>query len=367
MTVAPQMPNIPGMEDYIPFNSESENPFATMDHTPSNSMDFDMANMLDMISPASMMQSIGDPIMNGASLTPASSNLSLPIRHSSVQPRPKIEVGEGAYSSKASEIPSPPISPQDTSDYEIVFTSLEAWPYFCCNPINVYRQLPKTQRLYVESLARTLTSSPSWTSWTSESAEMEESGKEGREAIVKPIRQEHRERWLGIAQFVVKRARDVHRAECLSGEDSPPSSYQRTVLHRDFIGLPPAEVVTFYLSQYVLRNKSFYFIPHEALEPSKLLSRTDNDLEPGSLSLLFMIAQGASAIPTPEARSLAAGLTEACRISLFDMIEKDIHMASNPILLHSALLFINLAAWSGDKWQMDVRIRHYRSATRPER
>ena len=90
-------------------------------------------------------------------------------------------------------------------------------------------------------------------------------------------------------------------------------------------------------------------------------------MEPGSLSLLFMIAQGASAIPTPEARSLAAGLTEACRISLFDMIEKDIHMASNPILLHSALLFINLAAWSGDKWQMDVRIRHYRSATRPER
>lgn len=67
-----------------------------------------------------------------------------------------------------------------------------------------------------------------------------------------------------------------------------------------------------------------------------------------------MIAQGSMATATVEARYLASGLTEACLISLFDTIEKDVSLASHPIVLRSALLLTNLAAWSGDKWHMDV-------------
>ena len=73
-----------------------------------------------------------------------------------------------------------------------------------------------------------------------------------------------------------------------------------------------------------------------------------------SLLVLMMIAQGAMNIPSVEARMLTGGLTEACRISLFDLIEKNIHMAGDPIVLHAALLFTVQAAWSGDKWQMDI-------------
>ena len=51
---------------------------------------------------------------------------------------------------------------------------------------------------------------------------------------------------------------------------------------------------------------------------------------------------------------LTGGLTEACRISLFDLIEKNIIMSGDPIVLHAALLFTVQAAWSGDKWQMDI-------------
>jgi hypothetical protein len=68
----------------------------------------------------------------------------------------------------------------------------------------------------------------------------------------------------------------------------------------------------------------------------------------------MMIAQGAMNIPSVEARWLTGGFTEACRISLFDLIEKNIIMAGDPIVLRAALLFTVQAAWSGDKWQMDI-------------
>ena len=73
-----------------------------------------------------------------------------------------------------------------------------------------------------------------------------------------------------------------------------------------------------------------------------------------SLLLLLMLGQGALITPTIDGRWLTGGLTEACRISLFDLIEKNIMMSGEPIVLHSALLFTVQAAWSGDKWQMDI-------------
>jgi hypothetical protein len=68
----------------------------------------------------------------------------------------------------------------------------------------------------------------------------------------------------------------------------------------------------------------------------------------------LMLASGAISTPTVEARYLASGMTEACRISLFDLIEKDVFQARDPVVLQSALHFTTLAAWSGDKWHMDV-------------
>ncbi|KAK5078925.1 hypothetical protein LTR64_002655 [Lithohypha guttulata] len=67
-----------------------------------------------------------------------------------------------------------------------------------------------------------------------------------------------------------------------------------------------------------------------------------------------MVASGASATATPEGRYVASGLTEACRVSLFDTVEKDVAQAREVLVLRSALLLICLAAWSGDKWHMDM-------------
>ena len=97
----------------------------------------------------------------------------------------------------------------------------------------------------------------------------------------------------------------------------------------------------------------FPLTPRGALDAQDLLLNAHND-KASSLLVLMMIAQGAMAVASPEARWLNGGLTETCRLSLFDLIEKNIKLASDPTVLHSALLFISLAAWSGDKWQMDI-------------
>jgi hypothetical protein len=110
--------------------------------------------------------------------------------------------------------------------------------------------------------------------------------------------------------------------------------------------------------EYFLRSYSNSFERYFPLTSRSTLDANElmhcyND-RAASLLVLLMIAQGAMNIPSSEARMLTGGLTEACRISLFDLIERNIIMSGDPIVLHSALLFTVQAAWSGDKWQMDI-------------
>ena len=67
-----------------------------------------------------------------------------------------------------------------------------------------------------------------------------------------------------------------------------------------------------------------------------------------------MIAHGAAALPTAEARCLTAGLTEACRISLFKVIEKNVDLSADPVVFKCALLFTILGAWGGDASHMNL-------------
>jgi hypothetical protein len=109
----------------------------------------------------------------------------------------------------------------------------------------------------------------------------------------------------------------------------------------------------YFLRSYVVRYEPYYSsVPAGRLDPNSLMQ--SNNSKAASLLILLMVASGASATATVEARYVASGLTEACRISLFDTIEKDVLQSREVLVLRSALLFTCLAAWSGDKWHMDV-------------
>ena len=118
-----------------------------------------------------------------------------------------------------------------------------------------------------------------------------------------------------------------------------------------FVVLPPTKILEYFLRSYV-RSLSYYFplVVAGCVDPNEMLINN----QASTLLVLLMIAQGAAAVPMAEARYLAAGLTETCRISLFDIIEKDVELSADPVALRCALLFTILGAWSGDKWQMDI-------------
>ncbi|KKY31068.1 putative transcription factor cmr1 [Diaporthe ampelina] len=119
----------------------------------------------------------------------------------------------------------------------------------------------------------------------------------------------------------------------------------------NFIMLPPSSVLEYFLKSYVRSLYGFYpMIFAMSLDPNEMVQNT----QAATLLVLLMIARGAAAVPMAEARYLSAGLTETCRISLFDIIEKDVELSADPIALRCALLFTLLGAWSGDKWQMDI-------------
>jgi hypothetical protein len=139
----------------------------------------------------------------------------------------------------------------------------------------------------------------------------------------------------------------------MSSSSSSGESPGSTASLSNFIILPPARVLEYFLKSYANSFERYYPTSSRGLLDANELMQNYND-KASSLLILMMIAQGAMAIPSMEARWLTGGITEACRISLFDLIEKNIIMAGDPIVLRAALLFTVQAAWSGDKWQMDI-------------
>ncbi len=118
-----------------------------------------------------------------------------------------------------------------------------------------------------------------------------------------------------------------------------------------FLVLPPSKVLEHFLKDYTCSLSSYY-----SLAASEIIDVNDlmHDNQASALLVLLMIAQGAIATATDEARFLSAGLTETCRISLFDIIEKDIELCADPVVLQCALLFTILGAWGGDKWHVSL-------------
>jgi hypothetical protein len=144
---------------------------------------------------------------------------------------------------------------------------------------------------------------------------------------------------LAITQKFLHKALEIHGSS--GGRDG----------YSGFVVLPPSDIIQYFLRSYV-RSLSVYYplIVSNCVNPNDMLA----DCRPSTLLLLLMIAQGAAAMPVAEARYLSTGLTETCRISLFDIIEKNVELSADPIALRCALLFTLLGSWSGDKWLMDI-------------
>ena len=231
-----------------------------------------------------------------------------------------------------------------------IIAAQDAWSAFRCTPTIPSTSCPTTAKLNLERLEETLKNHEGWSTWSPQWDEAEFAGAD--HLTVMQLHESTRDKLLAITQSFLHKALEIHREGTshhspLAGH-SPGSSGSS-----NFVLLPPARVLEYFLRSYANSFERYYPLTSRGILDSNELMHCYND-RASSLLVLMMIAQGAMNIPSVEARMLTGGLTEACRISLFDLIEKNIIMSGDPIVLHAALLFTVQAAWSGDKWQMDI-------------
>ncbi|KAF2121896.1 hypothetical protein BDV96DRAFT_482531 [Lophiotrema nucula] len=234
-------------------------------------------------------------------------------------------------------------------DLGAIIAAQDGWTVFRCTPTIPSSSCPRTARLNLERLEQSLKNYEGWSTWRPSWEENDFD--QGEVVSVSPIHDNARDKLMAITQSFLHKALDIHKESMGS---SPSSGGSPSSTSSNFVILPPARVLEYFLRSYAKSFERYYpMTSRGVLDVNELMGPHLND-RASSLLLLMMIAQGAMVIPSIEARWLTGGLTEACRISLFDLIEKNIIMAGDPIVLRAALLFTVQAAWSGDKWQMDI-------------
>jgi hypothetical protein len=230
-------------------------------------------------------------------------------------------------------------------EFEEILAAELAWPLARCNPPTFSDSCPRTAVVHLESLEQNSRHEHAWDSLDLES----DCALCASDTIkVNPISPGTRDTLHAITQGFLIRALKTHRGglanKYQNGEYPNPAN-------PTFLLLPPTNVLEYFLRSYARSLSTYYCLaPKGRIDPNELIHGNQGS----TLLILLMIAKGATKSASIEARCLSAGLTETCRISLFDIIERDIELCADPILLRCALLFTMLGAWSGDKWHMDI-------------
>ncbi|ERS95909.1 hypothetical protein HMPREF1624_07443 [Sporothrix schenckii ATCC 58251] len=232
-------------------------------------------------------------------------------------------------------------------EFEVVVASEAAWPLARCTPPIYSGACPRTAIVHLECLEQKSKQDGTWTA-LEQFLDSHQAETINAPQVV-PLTSRSRDKMLAITQSFLHKALDIHRSGMYpkNGATSPGSAD----FNFNFIVLPPSRILEYFLKSYVHSLAIYYpLIVGGVVDPNEML---DNS-QASTLLVLLMIAQGAATVPMAEARYLSAGLSETCRISLFDIIEKNVELSADPTALRCALLFTLLGAWSGDKWQMDI-------------
>ncbi|KAI0847763.1 hypothetical protein F5Y00DRAFT_253762 [Daldinia vernicosa] len=236
----------------------------------------------------------------------------------------------------------------DAVEHQVIIQAYNYWSSFRCNPFEDMSKCPRTAGVLLESLGHMPELDELW-GWLG----LDFASPNPFEPLASlPLRESVRDKLAAISQALLQKALRVHQLDPATAAASYPSP-SPDGNSRGFLILPPSATMEHFLREYMRIFEPFYLlIPGGVLDANMLLNGS-NDTS-STLLILLMIGQGAISDPTNEARRLSGGLTEVCRISLFDTVEKDVSVCHQPLLLHCALVFIIQAAWSGDKWLMDI-------------
>ncbi|KAI8964132.1 hypothetical protein F5Y11DRAFT_118885 [Daldinia sp. FL1419] len=236
----------------------------------------------------------------------------------------------------------------DAVEHQVITQAYNYWSSFRCNPFEDMSKCPRTAGVLLESLGHMPELDKLW-GWLG----LDYPSPNPFEPLTSlSLRESVRDKLAAISQALLQKALRVHQLDPATTAASYPSPSPDGNSRR-FLILPPSATMEHFLREYMRIFEPFYLlVPGGVLDANSLLNGS-NDTS-STLLILLMIGQGAISDPTNEARRLSGGLTEVCRISLFDTVEKDVSVCHQPLLLHCAIVFITQAAWSGDKWLMDI-------------
>ncbi|KAI3322441.1 hypothetical protein HD806DRAFT_500039 [Xylariaceae sp. AK1471] len=236
-------------------------------------------------------------------------------------------------------------SDAEIPEFPVVIAAESAWPLARCTPVVYSGSCPRTAIVHLECLEQKSKSEGTWRALEKSLHRVD--WNENDLASVVPMNSRTRDKMLAITQTFLHKALEIHRGGVQNQNKQQSGPGMLT-----FLVLPPSDILEYLLRSYV-RNLLFFYslVWTGRIDPNEMIQ---NNNQAATLLVLLMIAQGASVLHSAEARGLSAGLIETCRISLFDIIEKDIEMCADPTVLRCALLFTLLGAWSGDKWLMDI-------------
>ncbi|PSR92007.1 hypothetical protein BD289DRAFT_466404 [Coniella lustricola] len=255
-------------------------------------------------------------------------------------------------------------------EFDVVIAGEDSWPLARCNPPPVSGMCPRTAIVHLEALEQKCKQDSTWDSLemylsSSDTASCSFTQRQQCGSVV-AINSRTRDKMTALTQSFLHKALAVHRSGSSSNSTSSFQSYYGMNSMNSgngpcsFLLLPPNSVLEHFLDRHVRSTAGHYYPMAHAMQVDANEMMNDRQEQPlvscslSLMSLLLMIAQGAASMPLEEARFLAAGLAETCRITLSDMFERDIELSADPSLLRSALLWTNVGAWSGDKWQMDL-------------
>lgn len=337
-----------GLDDTMPLGNEFVTPdvgYQDLLVWPEYPLELDMyANQMQLVNtplPTSFAE-LNDMFSGSEPMTSSSSRGSIHTSSTSI-------LSSGEYESMLKPMEHPPTTTMVEGmipEFDVVIAAESAWPLARCNPPIYSGSCPRTAIVHLECLEQKSKEDGIWASLEKYLEQVDWDAADL--ASVVPMTPGTRDKMLAITQSFLHKALDIHRCGINGGF---PKGGFPSPGNFNFLVLPPNEMLEYFLRSYV-RSLSSYFnlLIGGCVDPNEMLINN----QASTLLVLLMIAQGASAVPMAEARYLAAGLTETCRISLFDVIEKNVEFSADPVALRCALLFTILGAWSGDKWLMDI-------------
>jgi hypothetical protein len=283
------------------------------------------------------------------------------MSHSSPHRRshsPSRVAGSDTSNSVMGEMKPRVITFQNLYDDDVITIVQDSWAGFRCNQHRPDLPNFQTTSMHLKGLAEMLHSQDVWDRWPVPVADKLEPQSTSH-ITCKSVSSQTRDKLSSMFQSMLQTTFHSHG---LSRSPSIPPDLSEIPWDdtlgasrmNSYVVLPPANILESFLRSYTNRIEHLYpSVCGGEIQPNSMLANSRNPEIP-ALLLLLMMAAGATGSGRRDSFYFTNGLTEICRVNLWQLSEHNAELRSDLAVLRCTLLLTILAAWSGDKCQMDA-------------